>query len=213
MFAHVRVEWWWCGGELNLPTNVPSHFVVMWQTEAEEQADKMVSWPGSADEARGCHWIPPSGKNGTHWYSLVLKWCTDVKRLWRQSIGCEYSQVVGSVFQQRWQRCERQFVFQFTYVVMLMKLKVWTSSMRPEKKTSFLLQLSNARPHTNLKIIANLGWTALPHPPYSLDLVPSDFPLFRLMKDGLRGQHFPSSNTIIASLKQWVTSITVYFLW
>jgi len=41
--------------------------------------------------------------------------------------------------------------------------------------------------------IANLGWTVLPHPPYSPDLAPSDFHLFGPMKDGLRGQHFPSN--------------------
>jgi len=45
--------------------------------------------------------------------------------------------------------------------------------------------------------IFNLVWTVLPHPLYSPDLAPSDFHLFRLMKDGLRRQHFPSNNTIV----------------
>jgi len=31
-------------------------------------------WHGSADRPRVCHWIPPCGKNGTHWYSLMLCW-------------------------------------------------------------------------------------------------------------------------------------------
>jgi len=54
--------------------------------------------------------------------------------------------------------------------------------------------------------IANLGWTFLPHPLYSLDLVPSIFHLIEPMKDGLHGQHFPSSGAIVAAVKQWVTS-------
>jgi len=53
---------------------------------------------------------------------------------------------------------------------------------------------------------ANLGWTVLPHTQYSPDLMLFDFHLFRLMKDRLCGQHFPSNNTIIAAVKRWVTS-------
>jgi hypothetical protein len=45
--------------------------------------------------------------------------------------------------------------------------------------------------------IANLGWTVLPHPPYSPDLTPSDFHLFGPMKDGLRGQHFPGNDAVV----------------
>ena len=76
------------------------------------------------------------------------------------------------------------------YIATLTKLKARISRVRPEKKTTFLLQNDNARPHTSLKTVehfANLGWTVLTHPPYSLDLAPSDFHLFGTMKDGLRG--------------------------
>jgi len=82
------------------------------------------------------------------------------------------------------------------YIMMLTKLKARISRVRPEKKTTFLLQ-HNARSHTSLKTvehIANLGWTVLPHPPYSPDLAPSDFHMFGPMKDGLHGQHFPSND-------------------
>jgi len=54
--------------------------------------------------------------------------------------------------------------------------------------------------------IENLVWIVLPHLLYSWDLVPSDFGLFGRMKDGLCGQHFPSSGAIIAAVKEWVTS-------
>jgi len=94
------------------------------------------------------------------------------------------------------------------YIAMLTKLKARISRVRPEKKTTFLLQHDNARPHTSLKTvehIVSLGWTVVPHPPYSPDLVPSDFHLFGLMKDGLHGQHFPSNNAIVRAVKQWAT--------
>jgi hypothetical protein len=34
--------------------------------------------------------------------------------------------------------------------------------------------------------ITKMCWTVLPHPDYSLDLVPSDFHLFGSLKDALR---------------------------
>jgi len=52
-------------------------------------------WHGSVDEAKVCHWIPPCGKDGTHWHSLKLDVC-----LWRPNGGCEHSEVVGGAFQQ-----------------------------------------------------------------------------------------------------------------
>ena len=95
------------------------------------------------------------------------------------------------------------------YIATLTKLKARISRVRPEKKTTFLLQHDNARPHTSLKTvehIVSLGWTVVPHPPYSPDLVPSDFHLFGLMKDGLRGQHFRSNDAVVRAVKQWAIS-------
>ena len=86
------------------------------------------------------------------------------------------------------------------YITTLTKLKARISRVRPERKTTFLLQHDNTRLHTSLKTVehvANLGWTVLPHPPYSPDLATSDFHLFGPMKDGLRGQHFRSNDAVI----------------
>ena len=74
---------------------------------------------------------------------------------------------------------------------------------------SVLLQHDNARTHTSLKIAEHtvkLGWTVIPHPPYSPDLAPCDFHLFGPMKDGLCAQHFPSYDTVVRAVKQWATS-------
>jgi len=95
------------------------------------------------------------------------------------------------------------------YIATLTKLKARISRVRPEKKTTFLLQHDSARPHTSLKTVehtANLGWTVLTHPLYSPDLAPSDFHTFRPMKDGLRRQHSPSNDTVVRAVKQWATS-------
>jgi len=92
--------------------------------------------------------------------------------------------------------------------VTLPKLEAQTCRVRPEKKTKFFSQHNNTRPHTSLKTvdhIANIHRTLLSHPLYSLDLVPSDFHLFRLMKDSLSGQNLPNDITIVA-VKQCVTS-------
>ncbi len=43
-----------------------------------------------------------------------------------------------------------------------------------------------------LLLLCQLGWTRLPHPPYSPDLVPCDFWLFPRLKKELRGVCFPT---------------------
>jgi len=95
------------------------------------------------------------------------------------------------------------------YITTLTKLKAQISRVRPKKKTTFLLQHNNTRTHTSLKTaehIVNLGWTVVPHPTYSLEFELSDFHLFGSMKDGLRGQHFPSYDAVVQAVKQWATS-------
>jgi hypothetical protein len=42
-------------------------------------------------------------------------------------------------------------------------------------------------------------------------LAPFDFHLFGPMKDGRRGQHFPSYDAIVRAVKQWATSAGTYF--
>jgi len=59
------------------------------------------------------------------------------------------------------------------------KLKQRIRMVRPNRKIDqVLLLLDNNRPHTSPRTreaITTIGWTVLPHPPYSTDLAPPDY--------------------------------------
>jgi transposase len=44
--------------------------------------------------------------------------------------------------------------------------------------------------------IQELDWEILPRPPYSPDLAPADYHLFRLLSNNLRGAKFPSTKSL-----------------
>jgi hypothetical protein len=48
--------------------------------------------------------------------------------------------------------------------------------------------------------IHEFDWEILPHPPYSLDLAPSDYHLFRSLSNNLRGVSFNND----AELQNWL---------
>jgi histone-lysine N-methyltransferase SETMAR len=65
----------------------------------------------------------------------------------------------------------------------------------------------NARPHTAAKSVqklADIGFTVLPHPPYSPDLAPSDFYLFSPLKSALRGKIFNGVEEIQEVVDAWL---------
>jgi hypothetical protein len=50
-----------------------------------------------------------------------------------------------------------------------------------------------------------LGWTTLPHPPYSPDVVTSDYHLFGKLKESLRGTRFEDGDdALIKATKRWL---------
>lgn len=67
----------------------------------------------------------------------------------------------------------------------------------------------NARPHrsrqTNGKI-STLRWDRLDHPPYSPDLAPSDFHLFRSLQHFLKGKQFEDINQMREALQEFFDS-------
>jgi histone-lysine N-methyltransferase SETMAR len=61
----------------------------------------------------------------------------------------------------------------------------------------------NARPHVSKMTqskIEKLGWKVLPHAPYSPDLAPTDYHLFRSMEHSLREMPFDN----VQEVKNWV---------
>ncbi|GFT40343.1 mariner Mos1 transposase [Trichonephila clavipes] len=75
------------------------------------------------------------------------------------------------------------------YCITLRKLRRALQNNRHDMLSKGVLLLhDNARPHTSRttrKLIESLGWVALGHAPYSPDLAPSDFHLFRYLKTQL----------------------------
>jgi len=65
----------------------------------------------------------------------------------------------------------------------------------------------NALPHRALatqKKLAYLGFQCLYHPPYSLDLAPSDYQLFTGLKKQLKGHHFSSDVEVTTAAETWL---------
>ena len=74
---------------------------------------------------------------------------------------------------------QKQTVKALRYCATLKKLKRAVWRKRPQLcNDQIIIQQDNARPHSALstqETIKKLGWTVLTHPPYSLDLAPSDY--------------------------------------
>lgn len=67
----------------------------------------------------------------------------------------------------------------------------------------------NATPHTARKTkrkLDSLGWIVLPHPPYSPDLAPTDFKLFRSLANALREKSFATEEEIRAFIEAFFAS-------
>ena len=58
-----------------------------------------------------------------------------------------------------------------------------------------------------------LKWEAMEHPAYSPDLAPSDFHLFGLLKEALRGRRFScDDDDVKAAVHQWLRAQPKHFL-
>jgi len=77
------------------------------------------------------------------------------------------------------------------------------------RKRAILLH-DNAKPHTAKKSKRKLeemeGIEVLPHPPYSPDLAPSDYGLFRSMAHFLRGRRLESFDAVESACKEFFNS-------
>jgi len=78
-----------------------------------------------------------------------------------------------------------------------------------------ILLHDNARSHVAAPVkryyLETLKWEVLTHPPYSPDIAPSDYHLFRSMTDGLSEQHFTSYEDIKNCIDDWIASKEAFF--
>ena len=92
------------------------------------------------------------------------------------------------------------------------KLTIQRPSLVNRKRV--ILLHDNARPHvakmTHEKIV-ELGWEVLPHPPYSPDLGPSDYYLFRSLQQQLRTKNFENDDEVKMFLNTFLNSKSTSF--
>ena len=94
------------------------------------------------------------------------------------------------------------------YVEILKKLRAKLAEKRPEKLHGRILFHHNAPVHSSWivrHVLREFRWELLPHPPYSLDLAPSDFFLFPKLKEHLKGVYFNDTNEAKQAAKTWLT--------
>ncbi|UYV77277.1 hypothetical protein LAZ67_15000322 [Cordylochernes scorpioides] len=76
---------------------------------------------------------------------------------------------------------------------------------RPDRQGQIILLHDNARPHVAQVVkveLQELEWEVLQHPPYSPDLAPTDYYLFRYMSNHMRGTNFDDEE----DLKPWLNN-------
>lgn len=95
------------------------------------------------------------------------------------------------------------------YCSQLERLSTKLEAVRPRREKVLFLH-DNARPHiarmTRLKLVS-LGWELLPHPPYSPDIAPSDYHLFRSLQSHLKGKSFEDEDHIYTTLDTFFNSL------
>jgi len=94
------------------------------------------------------------------------------------------------------------------YCQQLMKLDEAIKEKRPElaNRRGLVFHHDNARPHTSLatrRKLLELGWEVMQHPPYSPDLAPSDYHLFRSLQNSLNGKTFTNDDDLKSHLVQF----------
>ncbi|KAG5317644.1 MOS1T transposase, partial [Pseudoatta argentina] len=103
------------------------------------------------------------------------------------------------------------------YRLQLMRLSRALKEKRPlyaQRHDKGILLHDNARPHVAKPVktyLETLKWEVLPHPPYSPDIAPSDFHLFRSMAHGLADRRFHSYEEAQKWIDSWIASKDMSF--
>ncbi|CAK9827513.1 Histone-lysine N-methyltransferase SETMAR [Anthophora retusa] len=102
------------------------------------------------------------------------------------------------------------------YATLLDRLKEQLKKERPRlARKKVLFHQNNASSHKSTVAMAKLhelGFELIPHPPYSPDLAPCDFFLFRNLKAWLAGKKFSSDEEVIVAVNEYFADFeTAYF--
>ena len=91
------------------------------------------------------------------------------------------------------------------YCRQLNKFNTAVKGKRPDfvNRKGLIFHHDNATPHISLAIrqkLLKLAWEVMLHPPYSPDLVPSDYYLFRSLQNSLNGKTFIDNEAVKSHL-------------
>ena len=93
------------------------------------------------------------------------------------------------------------------YIALLVRLKEEMAKKRSQvKKKKVVFHQDNASCYKSMATIAKLHelhFELLPHPPYSPDLVPSDYWLFGYLKGILKGKRFGSNEEVMSETEAY----------
>jgi len=101
------------------------------------------------------------------------------------------------------------------YKDVLEQLRKQVQRVRRDIADDWVLQHDNTPVHIALSIREFLGKKNIPicpHPPYSPDLAPCDFYLFRKLKLKLKGHHFRTMEYIQKIVTHWLNTFTENYL-
>lgn len=148
---------------------------------------KSYGYPGHASSS--------TAKPNIHGAKLML--C-----IWWDQLGVVYYELLKS----------NETITGALYRTQLMRLSRALKEKRPQyeqRHDKVILQHDNARPHVAAPVktyLQTLKWEVLPHPPYSPDIAPSDYHLFRSMTHGLADQRFHSYEEAQKWVDDWIAA-------
>jgi histone-lysine N-methyltransferase SETMAR len=99
------------------------------------------------------------------------------------------------------------------YCAQLKRLRDKLLADRPNMREVYFLH-DNARPHVAIKTrekLLEFEWEVLPHPPYSPDLAPTDYYLFRSLSNQLREKKFEDRDDLKTFLTNFFDSKPAQF--
>ncbi|UYV80945.1 hypothetical protein LAZ67_19002237 [Cordylochernes scorpioides] len=91
------------------------------------------------------------------------------------------------------------------YIAQLHRVNEAIQQKIPDRQVQIILLHDNAMPHVAQvvkAVLQELEWEVLQHPPYSPDLAPTDYHLFRSMSNHMRGTTFDDEE----DLKTWLNN-------